>query len=365
MASEWHHGADMSLQPASRARPTPRRWHLDNHGLRRIGSKSRGFHYETAEGRPISDSRTLERIRKLRIPPAWREVRIARSDSAPLQAIGIDKKGRTQYRYHPRFRQKQDEAKFVRVVHFAEKLPALRSRVRRDLARGGLGRKSVLATIVRLLDQGFFRLGNEKSAKHEETFGITTFRKKHARVSGAKVSFEYVGKWQKKQTRSINDVHVARVLGGLQRLQGSELFKYAWGPRVLNITDRHVNDYIQKVVGEDFTAKDFRTWAGTLLCSIALAWQGQAGTQRGRKQRVKKAIESTARLLGNTPAVCRTSYISPRLIAEYMDGRPFEPLRKKGRGSPLARVGLSPEEKALVRFFRETIADRRKTPRAA
>ena len=355
----------MSFEPAPRARATRRRWYLDNHGLRRHGTKASGFRYETAEGRRVSDSRTLERVRKLGIPPAWRNVRIARSDASPLQAIGIDKKGRTQYRYHPRFRQKQDEAKFVRVVHFAESLPALRSRVRRDLARHGIGRKRVLATIVRLLDQGFFRLGNEKSAKHEETFGITTFRKKHLKVDGARVSFAYVGKWKKKQMRSIKDPQVASVLRGLQALPGPELFKYEWGPRILGITDRHVNNYIQKIVGESFTAKDFRTWAGTLLCSLSLAWQGPAHSQRARKQRVKKAIESTAKFLGNTPVVCRTSYISPRLIAEYMDGRPFELLRKKRHGTPLARVGLSPEEKALVKLFRETIADRRKTPRAA
>ena len=355
----------MTAEMALRGRGVPRRWHLDHNGLRRLGSKSSGFRYQTAEGAPVHDVRTLERIRKLGIPPAWKNVRVARSDASPLQAVGIDKKGRTQYRYHSRFRQKQDEQKFVRVVHFAESLPALRSRVRRDLARPGLGRKRVLATIVRLLDQGFFRLGNEKSAKHEETFGITTLRKKHARVDGARVSFDYVGKWKKKQIGAIKDKQVAEVISGLQRVEGRALFNYVWGNRVLGITDRQVNEYIQKIVGETFTAKDFRTWAGTLICSIALALQGDADTQRARKKRVKKAIEATAHQLGNTPTVCRKSYISPRLIAEYMDGRPFEQLRKKGRGNPLARVGLSPEEKALIKFFRETIADRRKAPRAA
>lgn len=355
----------MALELAPRAPAVRRRWYLDRHGIRRLGSKSRGFHYQTVDGRPVHAPRTVERIRKLGIPPAWKEVRIARSDASPLQAIGVDKKGRTQYRYHPRFRQKQDELKFIRVVHFAESLPTLRSRVRRDLARPGLGRKRVLAAIVRLLDQGFFRLGNEKSARHEETFGITTLRKKHARVDGSKVSFDYVGKWKKKQNRAIRDPQIAEVIGGLQRVERTALFKYVWGKRVLGITDRQVNEYIQRSVGEDFTAKDFRTWAGTLLCSIALAWQGPAETERARKKKVKKAIEATAAQLGNTPTVCRNSYISPRLISEYIDGRPFETLRKKARGNPLAKVGLSPEEKALVRFFRETIADRRRAPRAA
>jgi DNA topoisomerase-1 len=358
--------AASSLHVATRGKKTPRRrWHLETQGIRRLGSKSSGFRYVTAAGRPLSDERSLERIRKLRVPPAWRDVRIARSESSPLQAIGYDKKGRLQYRYHLKFRQRRDDEKFLRVVHFGESLPRLRRRVRADLARQGLDRRRVLAAIVRLTDQGFFRPGNENSARQEETFGLTTLRTQHARVNGSRVSFEYVGKWKKKQSQSIADRPVANIVRELSGLKGRELFKFVDGQRVCNVKNRHVNDYIQSIIGEHFTTKDFRTWAGTLLCSIALASQEPPVNQRQQRLRIRKAIEATAKLLGNTPAVCRSSYICPRLLEEYVNGRPLDSLRKKGRGSPLARVGLSAEEKALLRLFRETIADRRRAPRAA
>jgi len=333
-----------------------RRWYLDLHGIRREGTKETGFEYRNPDGSAVQDEKTLARIRKLRVPPAWKEVRIARSDSAPLQAVGIDKKGRTQYRYHSRFRAQREEAKFRRVVEFGESLPALRRRVRADLQGDALERQRILAAMVRLIDQGFFRIGNDKSAKSESTYGLSTIRTSHVRVDGDVVLFDYIGKWKKRYRRAISDPEVAAVVTQLEKQRGAELFP---------VKDRHVNDYIQSIIGKDFTAKDFRTWAGTLLCSIALAMQGPGTSKTDRKRRVRKAILATAEQLGNTPAVCRSSYICPRLIDEYLEERPFEMLRKTRKGSPVVRVGLSMEEKALLKFLRETIANRRRAPRAA
>jgi len=342
-----------------------RRWYLDLHGIRREGTKESGFAYRLPDGSAVTDERLLTRIRKLRIPPAWRDVRIARGDSAPLQALGVDKKGRTQYLYHSRFRARREEAKFKRVVEFGEALPALRRRVRADLQGASLERARVLAAMVRLIDQGFFRIGNDKSAESEATYGLSTILGSHVKVEGGDVRFDYVGKWKKKQQRAVRDKDVAEIVQALKKTPGAELFKFAQNGRLVDVKDRHVNDYIQSVIGKDFTAKDFRTWAGTLLCSIALAMQGQGTSKAERKRRMRKAIVATAEQLGNTPAVCRSSYICPRLLDEYLEGKPFEMLRKTRRGSPVVRLGLSREEKALLKFLRETIADRRRAPRAA
>jgi DNA topoisomerase-1 len=342
-----------------------RRWSLDLHGIRREGSKETGFSYRHADSSPVTDEKVITRIQKLRIPPAWRDVRIARGDSAPLQAVGVDKKGRTQYRYHNRFRAQREEAKFRHVVEFGEALPELRRRVRADLRRPEADRDKVLAAMVRLIDQGFFRVGNDKSAKSESTYGLSTVRGSHVKVEGDVLLFDYVGKWKKKHNKAIRDPEVAKLVAMLKKMKGAELFKFSTGDRIVDVKDRHVNDYIQSIVGKDFTAKDFRTWAGTLLCSIALAMQGQGASKTERKRKMRKAIVATAEQLGNTPAVCRSSYICPRLLDEYMEGKPFETLRKTRKGSPVVRVGLSIEERALLKFLRETIADRRRHPRAA
>jgi DNA topoisomerase I len=347
------------------AKGVRRRWYLDLHGIRREGTKDTGFTYRLPDGPEITDEKLLARITKLRIPPAWRDVRIAQGDGAPLQAVGVDKKGRTQYLYHSRFRAHREEAKFRRVVEFGEALPELRRRVRADLKRDELDRARVLAAMVRLIDQGFFRVGNDRSARSESTYGLSTIRGSHVKVDGQKIAFDYVGKWRKKQQRAIADKDVAKVIDSLKNTKGEELFKFVHNGRVIDVKDRHVNDYIQSIIGPEFTAKDFRTWAGTLLCSIALAMVGPGETKTARKRKMKKAITATAEQLGNTPAVCRSSYICPRVLDEYMEGKPFEELRRTRRGSPVVRMGLSLEEKALLKFLRETIADRRSRPRAA
>lgn len=351
--------------PHVRKNAVRRRWQLEHHGIRRIGSKETGFTYETSDGRPVEDENALARIAKLRVPPAWRDVRIARGEGAPLQAIGHDRKGRLQYRYHPKFRAQREEEKFRRVVEFGESLPRLRRRVRADLSGSDLDRARVLASIVRIIDQGFFRVGNRKSALTEETYGLTTVTTDHVSVHKDEVRFDFVGKWQKPHRRAVADPDVARVVRMLRRMGEGELFKYVNGSGVRDVHDRDVNEYIQSVIGEQFTAKDFRTWAGTLLCSISLGILGQAHTKKERKRRVRKAIEATAHQLGNTAAVCRASYICPRLLDEYMEGKPFELARKRTNGTPFSKTALSAEERALLRFLRETIADRRRTPRAA
>lgn len=342
-----------------------RRWNLDLHGIRRDGTRETGFTYRSAAGSAIDDEKIIARIQKLRIPPAWQDVRIARGDSAPLQAVGVDRKGRTQYLYHARFRAQREEEKFKRVVEFGESLPALRRRVRADLKRADLDRDHVLAAIVRLIDQGFFRVGNDKSAESEDTYGLTTIRGKHVKVDGSVLFFDYVGKWRKEQKRVIEDPEVAAVVEKLKKLDEAELFAFIDNGKVRDVKDRHVNDYIQSIISKNFTAKDFRTWAGTLLCSIALGMEGQGASKTERKRKIKRAVQATAEQLGNTPAVCRSSYICPRLLDEYMEGKPFEMLRKHHKGSPVVRVGLSKEERALLKFLRETIADRRRRPRAA
>jgi DNA topoisomerase-1 len=341
------------------AKGVRRREILDHNGIRREGSKEKGFAYRLPDGAAVRTAKVLARIQGLRIPPAWQDVRIAPGDRAPLQAVGVDKKGRTQYLYHPRFRAQREEEKFRRVVEFGESLPALRRRVRADLNPKAdaepLRKQRVLAAMVRLIDQGFFRIGNDKSAASESTYGLSTILGTHVKVDGDVVLFDYVGKWRKKQKRAVEDADVATIVGRLKKASGTR--------RLFDVKDRHVNDYIQSIIGSDFTAKDFRTWAGTLLCSIALAMQGQAASKAERKRRIRKAITATAEQLGNTPAVCRSSYICPRLLDEYTEGKPFETLRKTHKGSPVVRIGLSMEEKALLKFLRETIADRRRKPR--
>lgn len=336
---------------------TRRRDHLIRRGIRRLGSKETGFRYVHPDGHPV-DAATEARIRGLRIPPAWREVRIAVGRHAPLQSIGLDSKGRTQYVYHPSFRKKREDEKYLRIVRFGEALPRLRTRVRHDLGASTLQRERVLAAVVRLIDQGFFRVGNDKSAKSESTFGLTTVRARHVEVHGDKVAFDFVGKWRKPHRRAIRDPQIAAIVRALKADSSRrELFRWEDAAQQFDVKDRHVNEYIQAAIGDEFSAKDFRTWAGTLICSMALAGQGKAETVRERKRQVKKAIETTAEMLGNTPAVCRSSYICPRLLKDYEKGVAFEPMRRKG--TPIPKQGLSVEEKALLRFLRETIANRR------
>lgn len=336
---------------------------FDEKGIRRRGSKASGFSYALPDGSRVTEEETLDRIQALVIPPAWKDVKIAPTDRWALQAIGQDAKGRTQYRYHDRFRRKREIEKFLRIVRFAELLPRLRQRVGRDLDPSSLSKESVMAAAVRLIDQGFFRLGNERSAE-EEIYGLTTLLSEHVEVSGNDVRFTFTGKWGKRQQRAVRDARVASIVRRLIAAGDGELFKFEGrGGRLIDVRDRHVNEYIQSIIGQEFTAKDFRTWAGSVIFATALGMIEEAESEAARKRQVTKAIKSTAEMLGNTPAVCRSSYICPILIDSYMEGRSFEGMQAPRRRKVVAKTRLSAQEKALIVFLRETIADRRERER--
>ena len=334
---------------------------LETKGIRRRGSKKR-FRYEWPDGRKVGGSH-IDRIENLVIPPAWKNVRIAPEADADLQAIGEDGRGRTQYLYHEDFRQQREMEKFVRIVEFAETLPRLRRRVSRDLRGDDLSWDRVVAGAVRLLDQAFFRIGNERSAREDETFGLTTLTPDHLRIEKNTVHFEFTGKWGKVQKRAVRDAAVAKLIRQMIEAGDGEVFKYERSGQIYDLKGRHVNDYIQDVAGEEFSAKDFRTWAGTVVASTVLAMIEPAETESKRKRQITQAVKSTSEILGNTPAVCRSSYICPRLLVEFSDGRSFEGMRVASRRKVVAKTRLSVQEQALVRFLRETIADRRSAPR--
>lgn len=335
---------------------------LESRGIRRRGSKKSGFRYEWPDGRSVGGNH-VDRIGALVIPPAWKNVRIAPDNDADLQVIGTDARGRTQYLYREAYRRQRDMEKFVRIVEFAETLPRLRRRVSKDLRGKGLSWDRVAAGSVRLLDQAFFRVGNERSAREDETFGLTTILPEHVRIEGDDVHFEFTGKWKKTQQRGVRDPNLARLIEEMMAVADGEVFKYERDGNVYDLKGRHVNDYIQQVAGPDFSAKDFRTWAGTLVASTVLAMLEPAETQSKRKRQISQAVKSTAEILGNTPAVCRSSYICPRLLVEFSEGRSFEGMRLPSRRKVVAVTRLSAQERALVTFLRETIADRRSEPR--
>ncbi len=344
------------------AKRVSRQEKFEKKGIRRIGSKKTGFSYKSVDGERIRDTATLERIEALVIPPAWAKVKIAPSDRWALQAIGEDAKGRTQYLYHERYRRKREHEKYVRIVRFAESLPKLRRRVSRDLEPSSLSRSSVMAAAVRLIDQGFFRLGNERSAE-DEIYGLTTILPEHVSVKGKEVRFSFTGKWGKKQQRGVKDARIAEIVKRLTNAGPGELFKFESRGRLVDVKDRHVNDYIQSIIGSEFTAKDFRTWAGSVIFATALGMMDEVESETKRKRQVTKAVKATSERLGNTPSVCRSSYICPILIDSYMEGRSFEGMRGSARRKVVAKTRLSMQEKAMIVFLRETIADRREKSR--
>jgi len=276
------------------------------------------FHYFDGD-KEITDPKTLDRIRSLVIPPAWKDVTIASSPTAKVQATGIDKAGRTQALYHPDFRAQQEKAKFERILSFAEHLPAMRRQVEKDLARRSLSKEKVLACIVKLMDEEYFRVGNDIYAKSHQTYGITTLRSKHTTISHSSVTFDFTGKSGQKHHKVIKDKQIARIIRQLDELPGYEIFEYLDEQGTVHkIHSADVNAYIKHYMGEEFTAKDFRTWGGTLLATAALASAKRAKTERERKRTVTACVKKVARKLGNTPAVARSSYIDARILDAYM-----------------------------------------------
>ena len=316
-------------------------------GIRRLKS-GKGFRYIGANGRAIRRTEILARIRALAIPPAWTDVWICPDPRGHLQATGRDAKKRKQYRYHPDWRATRDETKFDRMQAFARALPILRRRTRADLARPGLPREKVLATLVQLLERSLIRVGNEEYARQNDSFGLTTMRDKHVRVTGGTVRFQFRGKSGKHHTIDVNDWRLAHVVKQCRDLPGHELFQYvdAEGKRQ-RVGSGDLNTYVREVTGEEFTSKDFRTWWGTVLAVTALR-ELQPGRNKTHCQKnVLLAIEAVAGLLGNTRAVCRKSYVHPGVIDCYVDGSLAKILERRAKGAKPA-AGLRPDELALL-----------------
>ena len=324
-------------------------------GWVRRGSKSRGFRYYDARGREIADPAALERIDALRIPPAWRDVWISPRSGAKLQATGRDRAGRLQYLYSPAYRAAQEQAKYDKLVRFGERLPSIRTAMAEDMDDDALSRDRVCAVALRLINLGWFRPGSERYAKSSRTYGITTLRKGHANVRSNKVALEFRGKHKVWVNTQLVDAELAEAIKELLALPGgSRLFRFRNGDDALaNLTERHLNEYVKAHMGDEFTAKDFRTWGGTLLAAVGLAERGPVETEAQAKKVVAAVCRSVAERLGNTPAVCRASYISPAVIDQYLDDRTIDDFRPRHLRVVSARqTGLDPEEQALLSLLR-------------
>ena len=330
----------------------------DRPGIRRRRA-GRAFIYFDADGQRVRDAETLARIKRLAIPPAWRDVWICPLAQGHLQASGRDARGRKQYRYHARWRAVRDETKYARMLAFAAALPAVRRRVDEDLKRPGLPREKVLAAVVRLLETTLIRVGNEEYARANRSFGLTTLRARHVDIDGATLTFEFRGKGGRQHRVDINDRRLARIVGRCQELPGQELFQYldADGER-RTVDSGDVNAYLREVIGEDFTAKDFRTWAGTVLAALALAEVERFESQAQAKRHVVRAVERVAQSLGNTPAICRKSYIHPAVIETYLEGDGALGSLLDGR-APESVHELRPEESSVLTLLRGRLREAR------
>ena len=322
-------------------------------GWHRVGSKGR-FRYRDSRGAPITDPAKLERIESLRIPPAWRDVWISPSPSAKLQATGIDAAGRRQYLYHPSFREQQEQAKYDRLIRFAERLPELRTVMAAHMDEDGVGCERVCAVAVRLINLGWFRVGHERYAKTSRTFGITTLTKRHVSVRGNRISFRFRGKHKVRVHTAVVDDELAGIVRELLALPGgSRVFRFEADGSLCNLTGDRLNSYIRTYLGEEFTAKDFRTWGGTLIAAVRLAERGVAESEADAKRRIAATVRDVGEILGNTAAVARSSYISPAVIEQYLDGRTIEDFRPRQLRVVRAReTGLDAEEQALLSLLR-------------
>ena len=321
----------------------------DRPGYRRR-AKGKDFEYLDTEGKIIRDEQRLLRIKRLAIPPAWTEVWICPSPNGHIQATGRDARGRKQYRYHERWREVRDENKFDRLAVFARALPKIRRRVAQDLRLPGLSRRKVLATIVQLLERTFIRIGNDEYARENKSFGLTTLKNRHVKVRGAQMRFRFRGKSGIQQEVDITDRRLAKVVGECQDLPGQDLFQYLdVDGEVQNVTSEDVNEYLRQIAGEDFTAKDFRTWGGTVLAAIALSKQEEFETKKQAKSNIKTAICAVAELLGNTPAVCRKCYIHPMIVEAYLNRTRIAGLN--GEGKALKPPDLRAAERAVLKFL--------------
>lgn len=334
----------------------------DEAGLRYVTDQSPGiprqrsgrdFVYRNPSGRLVKDSETLMRIRSLAIPPAWEDVWICPQARGHLQATGRDARGRKQHRYHPKWRETRDSVKFNRTIAFGRALPRIRRRVARDLRRPGLGREKVLAAMVRLLETTLIRIGNEEYLKQNRSIGLSTMRDRHVSVKGGVMHFSFRGKSGKQHEIDLEDPRLARIVRRTQELPGQELFQYLDENGVnQKISSTDVNAYLRDIAGAGFSAKDFRTWSGTVLAALALREFDQVKSQKQARRNLLSAIENVARRLGNTPAICRKCYIHPAVMDSYLDGKTIEVLNAQAAADLLApQAGLSSDEKAVLAFL--------------
>jgi DNA topoisomerase I len=321
-------------------------------GWRREGR--RRFRYVDSRGNRISDPAKLERIESLVIPPAWKDVWISPRTNAKLQATGVDSAGRRQYLYHPEYRAQQEQAKYDNLIRFAERLPDLRAAMSEHIKKDPRDRERVSAVAVRLINLGWFRVGSERYVRESRTYGITTLNKSHVSVRGSRIVFRFRGKHRAWVRTQIVDSELAAAVKDLLALRGGRrLFRYEWEGDLYNLTSKRLNDYIRIYMGEEFTAKDFRTWGGTLLAAVAFAERGVVETEAEQKRAVAAVMRNVAERLGNTPAVTRASYVSPAVVEQYLDGRTIDDFRPRHLRVVSAHdIGLDLEEQALLSLLR-------------
>ena len=329
--------------------------------ITRHGGKSAGFKYQSAQGRAISDEKQLSRIDAMKIPPAWRDVHIAATTRPAIQAWGFDVKGRKQYRYHERAVAAREQRKYYRVRRLARDLPRIRESLYSEIANGNvLTRERVAAAVVRLISKGFFRVGSERYARENKTFGISSLLKRHVHVEKSAIVFDFTGKSNKQQKHVVVDRALAKIMRAMLVSPGAKLFRYTDGAKWKNLSERDVNDYVRRVTSVRYTAKDFRTWGGTVRVATVLSDLGAPANDREAKKNVVLAVRLVSAELGNTPAICRASYVHPIILARYLDHG--ETIMPRATGKTVA--GHYPEERALIRFLDEHFPERRKRVRA-
>lgn len=346
------------------AAATGLRWVNDTApGIRRL-KRGKAFEYRSPAGKKLADEATLRRIRSLVIPPAWTDVWISPHTDGHIQATGIDARKRKQYRYHPHWRKTRDQSKFDRMLAFGKQLPKIRRATRQHLKLPGLPRQKVLAAMVQLLEKTLIRIGNDEYAKANNHFGLTTMRDRHATIKGDTVTFRFQGKSGVHHDLELHDGKLAKIIRACQELPDQELFAYrnddgTWS----DVTSSDVNGYLKEIAGQDFTAKDFRTWAGTVLAAQALQEISSFDTQIEAKKNILRAVESVARKLGNTTSVCRKCYIHPEILDAYLDGSLIDTLQQRAKAALRNVAQLHPEEAAVLAFLQERLRRQAGAPR--
>ena len=328
--------------------------------------RGKGFSYVGPDSKPVRDKRTLERIRSLVIPPAWENVWICPIENGHIQAVGRDARNRKQYRYHPRYREVRDEAKFDRMQAFGAVLPKVRAAVDHDLSLPGLSQRKVIAAIVRLLDETCIRVGNDEYAEENNSFGLTTLRNRHAEVHGDGIRLHFLGKSKQQHDVTLHDARLAKIVKNCQDLPGQELFQYrADDGEYVKVDSADVNDYLREISGDDFTAKDFRTWHGTCHMAQQLAALGLAQSKTEIKRNIVEAIKETAKKLGNRPPACRKFYVHPVVFNAYTERTIVSAMQKMRSNRASRKRGLRPEEAAVLRLIQSYVSRQRTKAKAS